>query len=295
MLNDTGFNQAGNFFGWPISNYMIKRVLSVAASLLILTPVAMVAQSPATGVFVPGVTYQTTNPNYFQPNPFYFEGRIDWNLLKITQPANAWDYAQRGIHEQDDLSDPTDAIADYQQSISMNNLTNGTCQIVSTPLPANGQLNPPPCMFTVRLRLAGLLAATQPLQAIGLYNQVVAIDPLRLGVHAAIAATYVAMAQAAQPDAAPALYAQAVTEYQNELALSPVTAVETKATGDVANNAHVHWALSEIYRVNGDLSNQIAELDLYLKATQWHSDTYPWRIALAQARMAEARGKRGVR
>jgi tetratricopeptide (TPR) repeat protein len=267
---------------------MIPKLLFLVVPLVTFGPAALVAQSSTSGAFVPGVTYQTTNPNYFLPNPFYFEGRIDWNLLKITQPANAWDYMQRGIHEQDDLSDPTDAIADYQQSISMNNLANGTCQIVSTAPTGSGPLNPAPCMFTVRLRLAGLLAATQPQQAIAMYNQVVAIDPLRLGVHAAIAATYVAMAQAATPAAAPALYAQAVTEYKNELALSPVTAVETAATADTANNAHVHWALSEIYRVTGDPADQMAELDLYLQATQWHSDTYPWRIALAQARMAQA-------
>jgi tetratricopeptide (TPR) repeat protein len=269
---------------------MIRKVLLLAVPLA-FGSASLVAQSTPTEVFVPGVTYQTTNPNYFLPNPFYFEGRIDWNLLKIVQPVNAWDYAQRGIYDQDDLNDPTSAIADYQQSISMNNLANGTCQIVSAPLPANGQLNPPPCMFTMRLRLAGLLAATQPQQAIALYNQVVAIDPLRLGVHSAIAATYVAMAQAAQSSAGSSLYVQAIAEYKNELALSPVTAVETAATGDVANNAHVHWALSEIYRVTGDSADQMTELNLYLKATQWHSDTYPWRITLAQARMSEAQNK----
>jgi len=264
---------------------MTRFFLLLAAPLAILVPAALLAQ---TAPYVPGVTYQTTNPNYFVPNPFYFEGRIDWNLLKITQPANAWDYAQRGIHEQDDLNDPTDAIADYQQSISLNSLTNGTCQIVSAPLTTSGPLNPAPCMFTVRLRLAGLLAATQPQQAIALYNQVVAIDPLRLGVHAAIAATYVGMAQAATKASAAPLYAQAIAEYQKELALSPVTAVETATTGDTANNAHVHWALSEIYLATGAAPDQMAELKLYLAATMWHSDTYPWRIALAQARMAQA-------
>ena len=76
-----------------------------------------------TSTYTPGVTYQKENPNYPTPNPFYFEGRIDWNLLKITQPGNTWEYMERGIHEQDDLDDPTDAIADYQQSIAMNNLT----------------------------------------------------------------------------------------------------------------------------------------------------------------------------
>jgi tetratricopeptide (TPR) repeat protein len=269
---------------------MIRNILFLMVPLAGFGPGTAVAQNTPAAPYVPGVTYQATNPNYPQPNPFYFEGRIDWNLLKITQPANAWDYFERGIYEQDDLGEPAAAIADYQQSISMNNLANGTCQIVTSanPAAAGGQLNPAPCMFTVRLRLAGLLAPAQPEQAIVLYSQVVAIDPLRLGVHAAIAAAYVAMAQTASAASAPSLYAQAVTEYKNELALSPVTAVETATTGDVANNAHVHWALSEIYRVTSDSPDQITELNLYLQATQWHSDTYPWRIALAQARIAEA-------
>ena len=49
----------------------------------------------------------------------------------------------------------TDAIADYQTSISMNNLANGTCQLITSATgPGAGTENPPPCMFTVRLRLA---------------------------------------------------------------------------------------------------------------------------------------------
>src|SRR5713226_7003786 len=83
------------------------------------------------GNFTPG-DFQSTNPNYPKPDPFYFEGKIDWNLLGITQPQNAWDYLQRGIHNQDDLNDITDAINDYQTSLSMNSLQGViTCQIVT--------------------------------------------------------------------------------------------------------------------------------------------------------------------
>ena len=35
--------------------------------------------------------------------------------------------------------------------------------------------------------------------------------------------------------------------YQAEIALSPVTALKPKLTGDEANNAHVHWALADLY------------------------------------------------
>src|SRR5579859_1382748 len=59
--------------------------------------------------------FQAANPHYPERNPFYFEGRIDWELLKIDVPGNAWEFAQRGIHRQDDLEDIQGAIADYRQ------------------------------------------------------------------------------------------------------------------------------------------------------------------------------------
>jgi len=255
--------------------------------LVILSASTLVAQSTSPSTYVPGVTFQQTNPNYPIPNPFYFEGRIDWNLLKITQPSNAWEYAQRGIHEQDDLEDYTAAIADYQQSIAMNNLGNNTCQLVKTA--PTGPMNPPPCMFTVRLRLAGLLMTQQPAAAIELYQEVLAIDPLRLGVNAAIGQSYARMAgQASSSTQAAGLYQQAVAAYQAEIALSPVTPLETQLTTDTANNAHVHWALAEIYRTLNQTANEMAELSLYLQATKWHSDTYPWRIQLAQTMLQQA-------
>jgi tetratricopeptide (TPR) repeat protein len=239
--------------------------------------------------YVPGVTYQTANPNYPLPNPFYFEGRIDWNLLKITTPTNAWEFAQRGIFKQDDLEDTAGAIQDYTEAIAMNGLTNGTCQIVTTSVPASGVLNPPPCMFTVRLRLAGLLRQSSPSQAIALYREVTLIDPLRLGVHEAIAETYADLAATETEATATADYNRAITEYQAELTLSPVTSASTALTGDSANNAHVHWGLAAIYQTLGNSKQETSELDLYLQATQWHSDTYPWRLALAKARLTELR------
>jgi|SRR5579871_5365383 len=252
------------------------------------TPQPAPIEGPAAPAYVPGVTYQSANPNYPTRNPFYFEGRIDWNLLKIDQPSNTWEYMERGIHEQDDLEDYASAIKDYQQSIAMNNLTNNTCQIVTSPIPSSGQLNPPPCIFTVRLRLAGLIKQTDPATALDLYNQVLNIDPLRLGVNAAIGEVYASMAEAASdPAKAASLYNQAVTAYQAELALSPVTPLQTQLTGDTANNAHVHWALAEIFDKLNRPSDEMSELNLYLQATKWHSDTYPWRITLAQKRIAK--------
>lgn len=253
------------------------------------------SNSPPNPGYVPGVTFQTTNPNYPIPNPFYFEGRIDWNLLGITNPSNAWEFAQRGIHEQDDLLDTIDAIEDYQTSIGMNNLTNGTCQLVTTAT-VSAATTPPPCMFTVRLRLGNLLISTNPQSAISLFQQVLAIDPLRLGVNAMIGQAYTNIAASStDPTAIANAYSSAVAAYQAELALSPVTTATTALTADTANNAHVHWALSEIYRTLGQSVSEMSQLNLYLQATQWHSDTYAWHIQLANARIRKLKPSSSLR
>jgi hypothetical protein len=236
------------------------------------------------------VTYQADNPNYLNRNPFYFEGRVDWNLLKITTPSTPWEFLQRGIHNQDDLLDNAGAIADYQTAISMNSLTNGTCQLITTAAAAapSVTLNPPPCMFTPRLRLAHLMLETSPDVAIGLYQQVLQIDALRLGVNAFIGEAYdVKAASAADAVSRASFLKSAIAAYQAELALSPVTAQYTALTADKANNAHVHWALAADYALLGDTVHQVTELQAYLDATQWHSDTYAWHIQLAKARLAK--------
>ncbi len=240
-----------------------------------------------TAPYTPG-EFQAANPNYPARNPFYFEGRIDWNLLKITLPNNAWEFAQRGIHEQDDLEDINSAIADYQTSVSMENLPKGTCQVITGTIPTAipTTVNPPPCMFTVRLRLGNLLRTSDPTTAVSLFNEVLTIDPLRLGVNALIGETYQSVAEAAtDPTVKTTNFALAVAAYQAELKLTPVTALTTQLTGDLANNAHVHWSLATIYKETGASANEGSELNLYLQATQWHSDTYPWRIALAKQRL----------
>ena len=241
------------------------------------------------GSYTPGF-FQSANPNYPIPNPFYFEGKIDWNLLNITQPQNAWDFLQRGMHNQDDLGDIPSAINDYQTSLSMNSLQSGTCQIVTATTLVNGTvpttLTPAPCMFTVRLRLGYLMRETNPSMAIGLYQEVLQIDPQRLGVNTLIAETYVIEAQqTTDPLTQQQAYANAVAAYQAELALTPVTAQSTALTGDLANNSKVHWELAQVYVATGQNTLAKAELQSYLQATQWHSDVYPWRIALAKSQI----------
>jgi tetratricopeptide (TPR) repeat protein len=277
----------------------MNHILPAVFGALALATAAFAQHTPTsnlttgTGPYVPGVTYQADNPNYLNRNPFYFEGRVDWNLLKITTPSTPFEYTQRGIHYQDDLQDIPDAIADYQAAINMNSLTNGTCQLITTAAlaAASTTLNPPPCMFTPRLRLAYLMIDSSPDVAIGLYQQVLQIDALRLGVNAFIGEAYEAKAAAAADETSKTSFLQsAIAAYNAELALSPVTATYTALTADKANNAHVHWSLQEIYAELGDTANQAIQLQAYLDATQWHSDTYPWRIQLAKVRLAKLAG-----
>jgi tetratricopeptide (TPR) repeat protein len=237
-----------------------------------------------TGVF------QSSNAHYPNRNPFYFEGKIDYEKLAIVSPANAWEYMQRGIHRQDDLEDVAGAMADYRESLARNSLSEGSCQIV-TAVPAQdfGKLDPPPCMFTVRLRLGYLLLRDAPDTAVSLFREVLQIDPQRLEVNALIGEAYSLSAERASGDERPNLYGQAIGAYRAELALSPVTEQTIALTGDEANNAHTHWALAGIYEKLEDAADAIAEYELYLKATKWHSDVYPWRIPLAQKKIDKLR------
>lgn len=240
------------------------------------------------GPYVPGVTYQADNPNYLNRNPFFFEGRVDWNLLKITNPSTVWEFVQRGIHYQDDLEDMPSAIADYQKALSMNSLQNGTCQIITNAMAPNTTLTPAPCMFTPRLRLAHLLIEDQPDVSIGLYQEVLQIDALRLGINFLLGEAYEVKAEkAADEGSKEAFLEKAIEAFEAEIELSPVTPEYTALTGDKANNAHVHWALGEIYAELGNKTREAEELQAYLDATQWHSDTYAWHIPLAKARLVK--------
>jgi len=208
-------------------------------------------------------------------------------LTGIDTPQNAWEYAERGMYKQDDLEDLDGAIADYRTSISMNSLQNGTCQLVTTsPVPST--MSPPPCMFTVRSRLAYLLMERDPAAAISLFQEVLQIDPLRLEINSLIGETYAEEGDNAKDQATKQqLYQKAVEAFKAELSLSPVTPQSVQMTGDEANNADVHWQLADVYEKLGQNANAKSEFDLYLKATKWHSDTYPWRIALAGKKIEE--------
>src|SRR5260370_33124712 len=198
--------------------------------------------------FAQSGVFQTSNAHYPTRNRFCFEGKIECEQLGIVSPANSWEFMQRGIHRQDDLEDVAGAMAAYRESLARNSLAAGSCQIVTT-VPAQdfGKLDPPPCMFTVRLRLGYLRLRDTPDAAISLFREELQIDPQRLEVNTVIGEAYSISAARATGDERASLYGQAIGAYQAELALSPVTDHTIPLTGDVANNSHTHWALAGIY------------------------------------------------
>ncbi len=259
------------------------RVAPRISSLLVLA--ASLGLAPA----LPQNTSGGENPNYPARNPFYFEGKIDYELLRIDQPATAWEYLQRGIHRQDDLEDYHAAVEDYRQALELNNVDNGSCQIVNS-LPANfGNLDPPPCMFTLRLRLGYLLIHDDPEESIRLFREVLDSDPLRLEVNFLIGEAYEILAEEAESqDEKEQYYRKAIEALQAELALTPPVD-DPSLSPDEANNAHTHWLLAEIYEKQGEYGEAIGAFESYLKATEWHSDVLPWRIPLAEKKIEELR------
>jgi len=238
--------------------------------------------------------FQTTNPHYPVRNPFYFEGKVDYEKLGIVKPGNAWEFMERGIHRQDDLEDVAGALADYREALRLNDPAASTCRIVTSQVFQSvaagnfGKLDPPPCLFTVRLRLGYLLMRTHPKKSIALFRQVLEIDPQRLEANAFIGETYEILADAtAAAGEKQRFYRQAIAAYEAELSLSPVTPQTVALTGDEANNAHVHWALAAIHEKLAERDAALSELQLYLKATTWHGDIYPWRIPLARNKIAQ--------
>ena len=197
------------------------------------------------------------NPNYLPPNPMYFEGKITWDLLRIDQPKNPWEFMQRGLHRQDDLDDIKGAIEDYKEAIKE------------------------PSLIIARTRLGVLLRHENPQEATRLFREVLEIDPERLEINFLIGETFAEMGQ----------YEEALKAFRAELELSPVTELSRRLTGDEANNAHTHFEMGEIYEKLKMYKEAIQSFENYLKATRWHSDIYPWRIPLVKKRIEELQRK----
>lgn len=232
------------------------------------------------------------NDNYLTRNPFYFEGRVDYDLLGIDEPTDAWEFMQRGIHKQDE-EDYEGAVKDYRRGLELNSLQNGTCQLVTEDTLVNGalpqDLTPAPCIFTLRLRLAYLIHKDEPEEAIRLFEEVLDIDPLRPDVNLLIAETWEVIAKKAEGDEAKVeqAYRKAIDHLRREVALFPPP--DPSIAPDRASHPLAHWLLAHLHEVLEEHSQAIEEYELYLEATKWRSDTLPWRIPLARKKVEELR------
>ena len=70
------------------------------------------------------------------------------------------------------------------------------------------------------------------------------------------------------------------------MALTPLANSEGLSP-DEANNAHVHWLMAKVYEELERYDQAIGSFENYLKATRWHSDVLPWRIPLAEKKIAK--------
>ena len=155
--------------------FLIVAAVLAAASGAMAQKTLTGGLTTGSGPYVPGYI-PVGQSELHEPESLLFRRPGGLEPARITTPTTVWEYMQRGIHYQDDLQDTTDAMSDYQTAISMNSLSNNTCQIFTTVPPVSPNVNPPPCMFTPRLRLANLLMQTNPSQAIALFQQVLQID-----------------------------------------------------------------------------------------------------------------------
>ena len=235
------------------------------------------------------------NDNYLRRNPFYFEGRVDWELLNVEgEPSNAFEYMQRAIAHQDE-EDYESAERDYRAALELNSLQNGTCQIVTAETLVGGvlprDLTPAPCIFSLRARLAYLIHKDHPEEAIDIFNEVLEIDPMRLDINLLLGETWEVLGKdrdkAGDHDGAVAAYREAIAAFNAELALTPTP--DSSISADEATDALVHWLLAHLHDELEEYPEALDNYEDYLKATKWHSDVLPWRIPLAEKKVVEIR------
>ncbi len=231
------------------------------------------------------------NDNYLTRNPFYFEGRVDWDLLNVQgEPADPFEYMQRGINHQDHER-YEEAKKDYRAALSLNSLQNGSCQIITADDLINGALPrdllPAPCIFSLRMRLAYLIIHDDPEESIRLFNEVLDIDPMRLDVNLLIGEAWEVIGERDHYD--PVLreqaYRNAIAAFNAELALTPIP--DPSISPDEATDSLVHWLLAHLYEELEEYPEALENFESYLKATKWHSDVLPWRIPLAEKKVEE--------
>lgn len=201
------------------------------------------------------------------PNPLlFFEEKVHWPSLRISEPRTAWEYAQRGIYRQDDLGDLDGAKADYHQSETMNNR-----------------------IVIVQARLGVIaLYENRPDEAIEHLDHVLEEVPFHEGVHLRLGKAY-ELKHAMDNDNSHLVKAD--ESFQNELKLSPNSQMAHFARAKLLAPFVLNGTCSQVFGAGLDCRQAAVDsLDVYLRQARWHSDPEPYRILKARRMCVQLQG-----
>lgn len=208
------------------------------------------------GIDSPGAVLAPQNPN---PQHF-FEFRVDWPLLNISEPRTAWEYTQRGIYFQDDVGDLNAAMANYMRADELERAR--SCAPGIPPVPGRA------CLQILHGRLANIyLESGQFQRAIDELDFILEENPFAPGLHFELAEAYVGLGNRAK----------AIEEFGRELEIQPC-------------HQATHFELGELLLEEGDEIGGRQHLTEYLQQALLHCDSFPHKILKARRLLSQHGG-----
>jgi tetratricopeptide (TPR) repeat protein len=208
------------------------------------------------GIDSPGALLAPQNPN---PRHF-FEFRVDWPLLNISEPRTAWEYTQRGIYFQDEVGDMEAAMADYMRADELER--ERSCGPGLELVPGRA------CLQILRARLANIyLQRGEYDKAIEEIDFILEENPLAPGLHFELAEAYLGKGN----------IEKAIEEFEKELQNQPC-------------HQATHFELGELLLEEGRINEGRAHLTEYLRQTLLHCDPFPYQILKARKLLTEHGG-----
>jgi len=197
------------------------------------------------------------------PNPaHFFEGRVNWPLLNISEPRTAWEYTQRGIYFQDDLDDLNAAMADYMQADALER--ERSCGPGIAP-PGHA------CLQILHARLSNIyLESGQFQKAIDEIDFILEENPFAQGLHFELAKAHLGLGDRAG----------AIEEFQRELEIQPC-------------HQESHFELGELLLEAGPQMDEMGgreHLTEYLQQAFLHCDSFPFKILKARKLLTDHGG-----
>jgi len=244
----------------------------VLAIFLLEFPSQVDAQKPASNLppLHAGVDSPGAIPEEQPENPlFFFEGKVDWPLLDLSEPRTAWEYTQRGMFLQDDVGDVDGALQDYQRAEEM--LEEIAARLNDPTLPER--------LLILHFRLGNIyLERGKYEDAIQEFEVLLEEDPELEGVHRHIAEAYIGLGE----------FEKAFEAFQEELSISP--------RSQKTNFEFALLVLRPDVQLQGVDQEALARehLEIYLEEAARHCDTYPHKILRADKLVRELGGEGGT-